>query len=203
MVGHCGGVQQSRRWLGNLGLRRIGYDAVDECHVLKAVNMILVAYGNLSGANEARHMYLFVSPLDTGVSCLRRPYAEFPDCFRAEGRLHDTELALMLFDPTRGKGELDDVREWNARLEAQRRGRTTTKLLVGSKLDDGDGDGAVDRTAVVRCSCPPAPGRASVFPGCARRWPGASTGRAWPRPGALPCSSGCGTRSSVFAAKAR
>ncbi|MGJ0486771.1 MAG: TIR domain-containing protein [Methylomicrobium sp.] len=51
--------------------------------------------------------------------------------------IHDTELALMLLDPTRGYSAFDDVREWNARLESQRKTISTTKLLVGSKLDDG------------------------------------------------------------------
>jgi small GTP-binding protein len=60
--------------------------------------------------------------------------------------IHDTELALMLFDPTRGKTELEEVLGWNVRLKAQRRGQKTTKLLIGSKLDYGDA--AVDRTAV-------------------------------------------------------
>ncbi|HEX6704976.1 MAG TPA: TIR domain-containing protein [Albitalea sp.] len=62
--------------------------------------------------------------------------------------IHDTELALMLLDATRGASACDDVREWNGRLEAQRRGRRTTKLLVGSKLDKGDA--CVDKLAVDR-----------------------------------------------------
>jgi GTPase SAR1 family protein len=60
--------------------------------------------------------------------------------------IHDTELALMLLDPTRGASAFGDVREWNGRLKSQRKGRLTTKLLVGSTLDDGDAN--VDRTAV-------------------------------------------------------
>ena len=39
------------------------------------------------------------------------------------------------------------MREWNVRLETQRKGRQTTKLLVGSKLDGGDAN--LDRMAVV------------------------------------------------------
>ncbi len=40
-----------------VGVHRLGYDTINERHVLKAVNAILVAYGNLSGANEARDIY--------------------------------------------------------------------------------------------------------------------------------------------------
>lgn len=50
--------------------------------------------------------------------------------------LHDTTMALMLLDPTRGAAEFEDVREWNLRLEKQLGGRSAVKLLVGSKLDD-------------------------------------------------------------------
>jgi small GTP-binding protein len=49
--------------------------------------------------------------------------------------IHDTTLALILFDPTRGAKAYNDVREWNQRLEKQLRGRQATKLLVGTKLD--------------------------------------------------------------------
>ena len=49
--------------------------------------------------------------------------------------LHDTTLALMLIDPTRGQKAFDDVVEWNLRLEKQLRGRKIAKLLIGTKLD--------------------------------------------------------------------
>ena len=49
--------------------------------------------------------------------------------------LHDTTLALILLDPTRGSRAFEDVREWNLRLEKQLRGRAAIKLLVGAKLD--------------------------------------------------------------------
>jgi len=42
---------------GSLALHRLGYGDIDERNVLKAVNSILVAYGNLSGANQARDIY--------------------------------------------------------------------------------------------------------------------------------------------------
>jgi hypothetical protein len=50
--------------------------------------------------------------------------------------LHDTTLALILLDPTRGSRAFEDVKEWNLRLEKQLRGRTAIKLLVGTKLDE-------------------------------------------------------------------
>ena len=50
--------------------------------------------------------------------------------------LHDTTLALFLFDPTRGSTAFEDVAEWNLRLEKQLRGREAIKLLVGTKLDE-------------------------------------------------------------------
>ncbi len=49
--------------------------------------------------------------------------------------LHDTTLALVLFDPTRGAPAFKEVETWNKALENQLRGRTAVKLLVGSKLD--------------------------------------------------------------------
>lgn len=41
----------------SVAIRRLSYDSINERHVLKAVNAILVAYGNLSGANQARDIY--------------------------------------------------------------------------------------------------------------------------------------------------
>jgi GTPase SAR1 family protein/predicted phosphodiesterase len=49
--------------------------------------------------------------------------------------LHDTTLALILLDPTRGSSAFEDVKEWNLRLEQQLRGRAAIKLLIGAKLD--------------------------------------------------------------------
>jgi small GTP-binding protein len=50
--------------------------------------------------------------------------------------LHDTTLALILFDPTRGRSAFDEVEAWNRRLAKQLTGRTAVKLLVGTKLDE-------------------------------------------------------------------
>jgi small GTP-binding protein len=49
--------------------------------------------------------------------------------------LHDTTLALILLDPTRGRIAFEEVEGWNLRLEKQLQGRKTVKLLVGTKLD--------------------------------------------------------------------
>jgi small GTP-binding protein len=49
--------------------------------------------------------------------------------------LHDTTLALVLFDPTRGRTAFEEVEGWNVRLEKQLHGRKTVKLLVGTKKD--------------------------------------------------------------------
>src|SRR4051812_16405714 len=49
--------------------------------------------------------------------------------------LHDTTLALMLLDPTRGETAFGDIEEWNIRLQKQLGGQPTTKLLVGTKSD--------------------------------------------------------------------
>lgn len=49
--------------------------------------------------------------------------------------LHDTTLALILLDPTRGRIAFEAVEAWNKRLEKQLHGRKSVKLLVGAKLD--------------------------------------------------------------------
>lgn len=49
--------------------------------------------------------------------------------------LHDTTLALVLLDPTRGESAFREVESWNKSLEKQLRGRKAVKLLVGSKVD--------------------------------------------------------------------
>lgn len=48
--------------------------------------------------------------------------------------IHDTTLALILLDPSRGQTAFDEVEGWNVRLEKQN--RKATKLLVGTKLDE-------------------------------------------------------------------
>jgi small GTP-binding protein len=60
--------------------------------------------------------------------------------------LHDTTVALVLFDPTRGTVAYNDVATWNKSLVKQLRGRQATKLLVGSKLDQSSD--TLDRKAI-------------------------------------------------------
>jgi GTPase SAR1 family protein len=66
--------------------------------------------------------------------------------------LHETTLAMILFDPTRGRAAFEDVREWNLRLKKQTErpgaGQRTVKLLVGTKLDTGHE--VVDRAEINR-----------------------------------------------------
>ena len=49
--------------------------------------------------------------------------------------LHDTTLALVLIDPTRGRAAMDESREWNKRLEKHLGKDRAVKLLVGAKVD--------------------------------------------------------------------
>ena len=49
--------------------------------------------------------------------------------------LHDTAVALVLFDPTRGVAAFKEVETWNKYLEKQLSGRAAVKLLVGAKVD--------------------------------------------------------------------
>ena len=49
--------------------------------------------------------------------------------------LHDTTLALVLIDPTRGRVAMDEARDWNKRLEKHLAGQQAVKLLVGAKQD--------------------------------------------------------------------
>jgi len=51
--------------------------------------------------------------------------------------LDETMIALILFDPTRGRIAFDEVAAWNKRLERQLQKRQAVKLLVGTKLDEG------------------------------------------------------------------
>jgi small GTP-binding protein len=50
--------------------------------------------------------------------------------------LHDTTMALLLFDPTRGRESFERVEDWNKRLEQRLRAHRAVKLLVGSKMDE-------------------------------------------------------------------
>lgn len=50
--------------------------------------------------------------------------------------LNDITLALVLFDPTRGKTAFEEVEEWNKRLDKQLSGRKAIKILVGTKRDE-------------------------------------------------------------------
>ena len=49
--------------------------------------------------------------------------------------LHDTTVALVLLDPTRGATAFKEAEAWNKSLEKQLRGRAAVKLLVGAKVD--------------------------------------------------------------------
>ena len=49
--------------------------------------------------------------------------------------LHDTTVALVLLDPTRGTTAFEEVKTWNKYLEQQLRGRGAAKVLVGAELD--------------------------------------------------------------------
>jgi len=50
--------------------------------------------------------------------------------------LHDTTLALVLLDPTRGQTAFEEVEAWVKRLDKQLGARRAVKLLVGAKLDE-------------------------------------------------------------------
>lgn len=50
--------------------------------------------------------------------------------------LHDTVVALILFDPTRGPEALIDAAAWSRRIDKQVGGERTKKILVGAKMDD-------------------------------------------------------------------
>ncbi|MBK3665551.1 metallophosphoesterase [Bradyrhizobium diazoefficiens] len=49
--------------------------------------------------------------------------------------LHDTTLALVLLDPTRGRTALEEAEGWAKRLDKQLVGKSSAKFLVGTKLD--------------------------------------------------------------------
>ena len=50
--------------------------------------------------------------------------------------LHDTTLALVLVDPTRGQTAFEEVEAWVKRLDKQLGARRAAKVLVGAKLDE-------------------------------------------------------------------
>jgi len=60
--------------------------------------------------------------------------------------LHDTTVALLLLDPTRGATAFKEIETWNKYLEKQLRGRGAVKLLVGARLDQASD--VVDRQAL-------------------------------------------------------
>jgi GTPase SAR1 family protein len=49
--------------------------------------------------------------------------------------LHDTTVALILIDPTRGATAFKEVETWSKYLEKQLQGQAPAKLLIGAKLD--------------------------------------------------------------------
>ena len=62
--------------------------------------------------------------------------------------LHDTALALILIDPTRGRTAFEQARDWNQRLMKQLGNRQAVKLLIGAKLDTQQSEELVDLTAI-------------------------------------------------------
>jgi small GTP-binding protein len=50
--------------------------------------------------------------------------------------LHNTTLALLLLDPTRGRVAFEEIEGWNKGLEKQLQGRNAVKLLIATKLDE-------------------------------------------------------------------
>ena len=62
--------------------------------------------------------------------------------------LHDTTVALVLLDPTRGATAFKEVETWNKYLDKQLAGRQAVKLLVGAKLDQPSD--TVDQQALAR-----------------------------------------------------
>ncbi len=64
--------------------------------------------------------------------------------------MHDTTVALIVVDPTRGRTALLEAAEWVHRFDRQIVGRAPTKLLIGSKLDDDLHPAIVDKPAIDR-----------------------------------------------------
>ncbi|WP_232068331.1 metallophosphoesterase [Gemmata obscuriglobus] len=69
--------------------------------------------------------------------------------------LHDSALALILFDPTRSNAERDKAKAWNLRLGKQIGHRTVVKFLVGAQVDDDAKAKLIDRAAIdkLRSDC--------------------------------------------------
>lgn len=49
--------------------------------------------------------------------------------------LHDTTMALILIDPTRGRSALDEARDWYMKLEKHLGKTKAIKFLIGTKVD--------------------------------------------------------------------
>jgi predicted MPP superfamily phosphohydrolase len=62
--------------------------------------------------------------------------------------LHDTTVALILLDPTRGRTAFDEAEGWSKRFDKQIGGRTASKLLVATKMDSEEA--LVDRRGLER-----------------------------------------------------
>jgi len=62
--------------------------------------------------------------------------------------LHDTTLALLLMDPTRGRTSLEKAEEWDRELKKQFKERETLKLLVGTKVDSDHLKEMIDKDAI-------------------------------------------------------
>lgn len=67
--------------------------------------------------------------------------------------LHDTTLALVLVDPTRGQTAFEEVEAWTKRLDKQLGARRAVKLLVGAKLDEPSDMVDVAALERLRASC--------------------------------------------------
>jgi small GTP-binding protein len=83
--------------------------------------------------------------------------------------LHDTTVALVLFDPIQGRSAFEAVEAWNSRFERQRHGGRVVKLLVGAKQDaDAPVDQLGVKALIKKC------GFAGYFPTSARNGRGLS-----------------------------
>jgi GTPase SAR1 family protein/predicted phosphodiesterase/uncharacterized Zn-finger protein len=67
--------------------------------------------------------------------------------------LHDTTLAMVVIDPTRGKAALDEARDWTRRLERRIAAfsgpsKKAVKLLVGAQIDEERQSELINRGAI-------------------------------------------------------
>ena len=62
--------------------------------------------------------------------------------------LHDTTLALVLIDPTRGRAAMNEALDWNKQLEKQLGEGKAVKLLVGAQVDDDTKSQLINRAAI-------------------------------------------------------